>query len=740
MPRPSRTRSQEETRPRASAAPAVVFERDRVLAGRMAGLLYLTGAASAIILLLLPGATIQHPGIVLGVVAPSVVWGIVALRLDWRTLPAWVSHASSSSGFLVAATVTAATGGATSPARFFLLFIAVYAAFFYSPRLAAVYVAGCALLHALPLLYDGGSVDNGFLRELAVFIPTYAVLAFAIAAGAVRLGRMRDQAERMGAAQVRLAHEQRALRRVATAVAAAREAEDVYTVAAEQLAELVGADGAGILRYEPDGDVVVEGSWAEQAAGQHQPGTVIPARSDSEMEAVRRTGRPVRIDRYPAGSEADALGYATSVLAPIVVSDEVWGALVVASARPSGFEPGTEGRLVAFAELLAMAVVNTESRQALAAQASTDPLTGLVNHRRFQERLAEEASRAGRHGRDLSIALLDVDHFKQINDTAGHAAGDEVLAGVADCLRAARRTEDVVARLGGDEFALLMPEADRHAALALAERARRNIAEADFGGHDLTVSIGICELSQAGSADELVRLADGALYWGKAHGRDVTWLYDPEVVRELSAQERAEHLQRSQALTALRALARAIDAKDPTTRLHSERVAALAVRLGEAMGWAPDRLGLLSEAGLIHDVGKIGIHDAILLKPGRLDEAEYDAVKQHAPLGAEIAQEVLSLEQTEWIRWHHERADGRGYPDGRGEADIPEGAAILAIADAWDVMTISRPYGLPKPVPEALVECRELAGSQFTVAAVEALLALPDAALAPPEPPEPVEI
>ena len=409
------------------------------------------------------------------------------------------------------------------------------------------------------------------------------------------------------------------------------------------------------------------------------------------------------------------------------MGDRIWGALAASAAAPNGLRADAEQRLTDFADLLSTAIVNTESHERLAAQASTDPLTGLANHRTFHDRLRAEVARANRHGRSLTLALIDVDHFKQINDSAGHETGDRVLAAIGERLRSAARAEDLLARIGGDEFALLLPESDRMEALSAVERARQLVAGESYGPWRVTISAGICDLATAGDAEEIFRLADGALYWSKAHGRDVSWIYDPDVVRELSAEERADRLQRSQALIGLRALARAIDAKDPVTREHSERVAALAGRLAEQRGWTPDRVALLSEAALVHDVGKIGVPDHLLVEPGPLTADEMEQVRAHARLSAEIVDEVLGPEQVEWIRAHHERPDGRGYPRGLHDAEIAEGAALLAVADAWDVMTRSRPYSPPMPADEAMAEMRTLVGRQFKPYAVAALVALADA-------------
>jgi diguanylate cyclase (GGDEF)-like protein len=361
-------------------------------------------------------------------------------------------------------------------------------------------------------------------------------------------------------------------------------------------------------------------------------------------------------------------------------------------------------------------------RELLAQRAFTDPLTGLANHRAFQEQLHVEVARAQRHGRPLALALLDVDRFKSINDLAGHATGDRVLAKLAGRLRAGLRTEDVIARTGGDEFAVLLPETGEDEAFAVLERARRELEVTPlFEGMHVTVSAGICVLGRAADGDTLLRLADGALYWSKEHGRNTTWIYDPGTVHELSAAQRLKRLERSHALAGIRALARAIDAKDPSTREHSERVAALAAGLAQAAGWPSDRVALLHEAALVHDVGKIGVPDAVLLKPGKLDADEYEQVKEHAALGARIVEDVLSPEQVSWIRSHHERPDGRGYPDGLMGHAIPEGAALLAAADCFDVMTVARPYSHAKHPVSALAECRGLIGRQFTPDAVTAL-------------------
>jgi len=219
-------------------------------------------------------------------------------------------------------------------------------------------------------------------------------------------------------------------------------------------------------------------------------------------------------------------------------------------------------------------------------------------------------------------------------------------------------------------------------------------------------------------------LADAALSWGKSHGRDVCWIYDPEIVPIPPHEPVVAEVERAHALAALKALSRAIEAKHPRLREHSERVAALVRRLASIRSWSSDRIELLENAALVHDVGKIGVPDAILLKPGTLTPQEYDVIKQHASLGAQIVEGVLSEEQVEWVRSHHERPDGRGYPNGLLATSLSEGAGLLALADAFDAMTAPRIYGVRKDPASALRECRQLASRQFLPEAVGALEAV----------------
>ncbi len=692
------------------------------LAGMTGAVVYLIGAATLVLLPVLPGVTHRHWAVLLAIAGATGVWGLGSMvAIDWRRAHWGLAHVSSTAGMGLIALAVASSGGAFSPAWVYLFFVVVYAAYFYPPPVAAAYLVACVVVNALVIFYDPRALHHYFLPQLVIAAPAYLVLGGAITAGKQWMWTLRSHAEELAA-------EQGALRRVATAVVGGQSSERFYELVALEAGRLLGCGAAGIMRIEGPEEMVVMGSWADHPGGRYEPGTSVTVRPDSDLAQALTTQRPVRIENHAPGSPVDRLGYRSSIVAPIHVAERTWGVLAVTAAEPAALTADDERRLTEFGDLLAAAISSIEDRAKLAAQASTDPLTGLANHRTLHERLAAEVARAERHGTPLSVAVIDIDHFKQINDIGGHETGDEMLLRVAACLSTLARTEDTLARAGGDEFAWLLPQTTREQALAAVERARKVIAESVARPYSMSVSAGICDTSVTMDPAELIQFADGALYWSKAHGRNQVWIYDPEVVAELSAHDRAERLERSRALVGLRALARAIDAKDPAMSEHSERVSELAAKLARRAGWSIERTRLLSEAALVHDVGKIGVPDGVLRKTEPLTANEREQLRDHPELAARIVEDVLTAEQVRWIRGQHERPDGRGYPRGLRAREIPEGAALLSLADAWDVMTASRPSGLPKSTDQALAECVALVGTQFGEVAVTALKRLHSAA------------
>ncbi len=707
---------------------ARVAPEERRLAGLVNGVLHLLAGLTLALFFVLPGVSHHHPAALLITAGLALAWGACSpLVIDWRQAPSWPFHLTTCVAFAGVAIVVASSGGATSPAWIYLFFVSLFAAYFFAPPIAIGYLAGCSIVLALPLIYDGRAVHDAFLGQLVIAIAGFCGLGGAIIEGKTLMWRLRDRAQQ-------LADEQGSLRRVATAVVGGEPAERIYHLAAEESARVLGSGLAEILRVDGEAGAIVMGSWADHEGGSHPPGTAIEIVSDGVVSRALATNEPVSVDRHPSDSAIARLGYSSSIVAPVRVAGRTWGVLLVAAAEPTRLSAQDEQRLDTFGDLLATSIASIEDRAKLVDQAASDPLTGVANHRTMQQRLTAEAARAVRHGTTMSVAVVDIDHFKQLNDSGGHETGDEILIRVARCLKKLARAEDTLARVGGDEFAWILPDTTREQALVAVERARRVIASASPEPFRISISAGICDTAITDDPAQLIRLADGALYWSKARGRDQCWVYDPAVVAELSAQERAERLERSQALLGLRALARAIDAKDPATRQHSERVANLVGRLARALDWSAERTLLLTEAALVHDVGKIGVPDAVLYKTEPLTPEERAQITDHAELSARIVEGVLAPEQVEWIRNHHERPDGDGYPDGLTAGEISEGAALLALADTWDVMTISRPYSLPRNIEEALGECESLVGRQFTERAVAALVELHETGeLAPQE-------
>ena len=348
--------------------------------------------------------------------------------------------------------------------------------------------------------------------------------------------------------------------------------------------------------------------------------------------------------------------------------------------------------------------------------AISDPLTGLRNHRAFHEDLARELQRVSRTEAPLALVLVDLDDLKTVNDVHGHQAGDERLQALADAIRATQRAGDCAYRVGGDEFAITLPATRAYGAMEFAQRLRAATQSGEHGV-SFTVTAGIAEALELRAKDALVREADLALIGAKRIHQEVA-IYGPDMEPGSHAGE-AEDEHHSRTLAS--ALARAVDAKDSYTRSHCQTVSQLCAAIAAELGFEGDRLARMRLAGLLHDVGKIGVPDAILNKPSRLTDAEYEVMKRHSLLGFDIVQAADMPLEAAWVRHHHERFDGGGYPDGLAGEEIPLESRIILVADAFEAMTSDRPYRRAPGAEFALAELRRHAGSQFDPAVVAAL-------------------
>ena len=337
-------------------------------------------------------------------------------------------------------------------------------------------------------------------------------------------------------------------------------------------------------------------------------------------------------------------------------------------------------------------------RDALARVSRADPLTGCLNRRGFEERFDAELSRALRNGLPFGLLSIDLDHFKQVNDTRGHAAGDDVLRWAVEVMNETVRPMDTLGRIGGDEFAVIVPGAGPDDSAAVAKRLQGALAPR------APVSIGVaCFPSDGADRDELQRSADMKLYAGK-RGREASLTM---TARELSWAT---------------ALARAVDERMAIQHEHSWRVAELCVGIGKALGRPEGDLELLQMAAILHDVGKVSIPDHILRKQQPLSDADWEVIRQSPVRGAEMVSRIEGLETiVPWVRHALERYDGSGYPGGLSGEAIPLACRMLLVADAFDAITSGRPYREPLGEAEALAELHRNAGTQFDPACVHAL-------------------
>lgn len=348
-----------------------------------------------------------------------------------------------------------------------------------------------------------------------------------------------------------------------------------------------------------------------------------------------------------------------------------------------------------------------------------DNITGLNNHRYFQEALMLIFARANKNktNKEVSLLVIDIDDFADINKVYGHVYGDKVLATIGSAIKSKMRESDEACRLSSDEFAIILPKTCIAKAVNIEKSVRKHIDKKlreDFPEVNINITMGISNYpALAKDKDELLHTADGALYWAKINGKNRSLVYDPEIVEALSAEERAKRAEKAALIDMVRGLANAVDARDRYTRQHSRRVSALSVKLARHIGLDEETIRRIEAAGELHDVGKIGTPDSILNKPGRLTDEEMDVIKNHPVLSGQIMQSTSLKEIVPLIRAHHERWDGRGYPDGLKGTDIPFEARIMALADTYDAMTTDRPYRKGLTSLQALEEIEKCAGSQF---------------------------
>jgi len=420
-------------------------------------------------------------------------------------------------------------------------------------------------------------------------------------------------------------------------------------------------------------------------------------------------------------------GVQSMVFLPLIVGGKAIGSLCVASRHPNAYSQSQVQLLSQLASRIAMAIENARLYAQAEQRARIDELTGLWNRRHLMERIQIEIGRHSRYGGTFSLIILDLDSFKAFNDTYGHIAGDKLLKQLGTVLKGAIRDADEAFRYGGDEFAVLLPQTSIKDAREVAERVRRRIAsEIKTGQTPTTASLGLASWPVDGIAiNEVINAADKALYYAKQSGGDQSQAVLEILPPLAEPMTKFEVQQDKGAFSIIYALAAAVDAKDHYAHDHSQRVKEYAVALTKSLDLEPSDIARLSIAALLHDIGKIGISDEILNKASELSAEEWEVIKSHPQLGADIVSHVPQLASCmQGILYHHEHYDGTGYPLGlKGEA-IPLDARILGVVDAFAAMTSARPYRDALPFEEALKELKKGAGKQFDPGLVETFISV----------------
>ena len=371
----------------------------------------------------------------------------------------------------------------------------------------------------------------------------------------------------------------------------------------------------------------------------------------------------------------------------------------------------------------------------------TDGLTGLYNHRFLQERFEFEFKRVRRYGGELSCMIIDIDHFKMVNDTYGHQFGDSVLRQISRIMKTKSREVDICGRYGGEEF-MIIANLKADDALIFATKLHSAIESYVFQQDSIsihvTVSIGVADhRNDIKTRQELIERADSALYQAKRDGRNLIRVWkefegqeektmDRYGVQELKG--KFHELSRQMRLTymeSINALIKTVDAKDPYAKEHSQNVSDYAVEIAKYFNFSESEIEVIRYAGLLHDIGKISIRDETLVKKDQLTNKEFDVLRRHPEIGVNILKELKFLEkEIPAILYHHERYDGSGYPHGLKGREIPVGARIIAVADSFDAMISGRTYKKKLSLKLAIEELKKGSGTQFAPEIVDAFVKL----------------
>ena len=522
----------------------------------------------------------------------------------------------------------------------------------------------------------------------------------------------------------------RVLNRLTTIITSSLSIQEIFEGFAEELKNIVDVDFATIALI--DGDQLEFSALSSTVSSAWQTGERIPLEGTAAewvAKEKRSLYEPNLLQHHSfwTGERYLRQGIQSIVYLPLAIKDNTIGSLVVTSRLVNAYNPKQIKLLEQVALQIATPIENAQLYTKAERRSRIDELTGLFNRRHFEERLKEELARHSRHSEVFSLFLLDLDSFKTYNDIYGHPAGDRLLNEIGRIIKRTIRSADQAFRYGGDEFIIILPQTTTDDAYSVAERVREQVARGmEAKEIAVTCSIGLASYpSDAVIAGELITIADTALYYAKRTGGNRVYL-SSKILSEPVVEEGT--YARGTGLSAVYALASAVEAKDHYTYGHSKKVNTYAVALAEAIGLSPDEVSKISTGALLHDIGKIGVSDKILNKKGKLNAEDWETIKAHPRLGANIVSNVPNLVPCiSSILYHHERWDGTGYPEGLKGEEIPVEARILAIADSFSAMTSARPYRDAFCAEKAIERLKQAAGTQFDPKLLEVFVGIMEA-------------
>ncbi|MBI2829982.1 MAG: diguanylate cyclase [Chloroflexi bacterium] len=516
------------------------------------------------------------------------------------------------------------------------------------------------------------------------------------------------------------------INRCSTIITSSLDIQRIYDSFIEELKKIVDVSWAAVTFIEKDQFHVL--ALSSEIGSTWQVGERVPI-AGTGTEWVAAHGKSIVESDislktlFVTGGYHLKRGVRSLLYLPLISKGEVVGAIIVASCKPNAYSQRHIRLLEQLASQIAMPIQNSQIYAQAEEKARIDALTGLHNRRSLDETMVAEISRHTRNGGVFSLIICDLDSFKAFNDNNGHLAGDRLLKQIGTIMRNSLRGSDYAFRHGGDEFSILLPETAVDAAFQVAERIRKQVfAQVRVDDIPVSISLGLASWPTDGTGPtEIIAAADVALYAAKRGGGNQC--HRSAIVLPAGVAVSCRPRNNDEAENAIFALAAAVDARDHGSGSHSRKVNECAVLLSEALNLSQPEVNRLSTCALLHDIGKVAISNAILGKPEKLTDAEWDQVRKHAEWGALIVSHAPGLVPCiSGVLHHHEWYDGSGYPKGLKGEKIPLEARILAIAEAFATITSERSYSIQMSYEEALAEIERGSGKQFDPRLTEAFV------------------